>query len=431
MVEMYLFLLVGAVAVAAAAMMLWSENAVHSALFLILNFACVAFMYLLLEAPFLAMVQIAVYAGAIMVLFLFVIMLLGAEQAESPLNEMRSMRGYRFHTPIAMLLALVLLFTVGIAIGRGDISALQSSGTPMLRVAHLSGAANVVDVELNGELFAEDLAFRSATAFMPLPAGEYDLRVLAAGASDAQDEPSGEAVVLETTITLQNTDSPETATTIALYGVDEAQFAQFNEDVSAPPERQSRLVVLNGMAQAISLQDTGIFGRDGDGSVLVSNLEPGEVSDPVLLDENIYDSLRFVRPLDEEDDSEAVNPLFTVQEQELDREQTTLVVLKDIPGSEVPDVGIFATDTFAAFGSPKAVGQLLFTRYLLPFEVVSLLLLAALVGVIVIAQRQVSPAAARQSAARHRVRRRVSRPLANVIASQVNDDSTPQLGSGD
>jgi NADH-quinone oxidoreductase subunit J len=82
MTEVYLFVAVGTIAVIAAMMMLISENAVHSALFLILNFACVAFMYLMLDAPFLAMVQIAVYAGAIMVLFLFVIMLLG-QKAQS------------------------------------------------------------------------------------------------------------------------------------------------------------------------------------------------------------------------------------------------------------------------------------------------------------------------------------------------------------
>ncbi len=75
--ELTLFVIVGAVAVVSAAMMLISENAVHSALFLILNFACIAFFFLMLNAPFLAMVQITVYAGAIMVLFLFVIMLSG------------------------------------------------------------------------------------------------------------------------------------------------------------------------------------------------------------------------------------------------------------------------------------------------------------------------------------------------------------------
>jgi NADH-quinone oxidoreductase subunit J len=67
------------VAIVSAGMMLYSRNAVYSALWLVLNFTTIAVLYLILNAPFIAMVQITVYAGAIMVLFLFVIMLLGAE----------------------------------------------------------------------------------------------------------------------------------------------------------------------------------------------------------------------------------------------------------------------------------------------------------------------------------------------------------------
>jgi len=78
--ELILFLILALVAVATALGMLFSKNAVYSALFLVLNFVTVAVFYLLLGAPFIAMSQVTVYAGAIMVLFLFVIMLLGAEQ---------------------------------------------------------------------------------------------------------------------------------------------------------------------------------------------------------------------------------------------------------------------------------------------------------------------------------------------------------------
>ncbi|HKJ40289.1 MAG TPA: NADH-quinone oxidoreductase subunit J [Anaerolineales bacterium] len=77
--DLILFLILALVAIATAIGMLMSRNAVYSALFLVLNFVTVAVFYLLLGAPFIAMAQITVYAGAIMVLFLFVIMLLGAE----------------------------------------------------------------------------------------------------------------------------------------------------------------------------------------------------------------------------------------------------------------------------------------------------------------------------------------------------------------
>jgi NADH-quinone oxidoreductase subunit J len=78
-VDLILFLILALVAVATALGMLLSRNAVYSALFLVLNFATVAVFYLLLGAPFIAMAQVTVYAGAIMVLFLFVIMLLGTD----------------------------------------------------------------------------------------------------------------------------------------------------------------------------------------------------------------------------------------------------------------------------------------------------------------------------------------------------------------
>ena len=82
--DLIFFLILGLVAVVSALGMLLSRNAVYSALFLIVNFATVAVFYLLLNAPFIALSQITVYAGAIMVLFLFVIMLLGAEQPNRP-----------------------------------------------------------------------------------------------------------------------------------------------------------------------------------------------------------------------------------------------------------------------------------------------------------------------------------------------------------
>jgi NADH-quinone oxidoreductase subunit J len=105
-VDLFLFFVLAIVAIVAALGMLLSRNAVYSALFLILNFATVAVFFLLLGAPFIAMAQVTVYAGAIMVLFLFVIMLLGAEQIGS-----RHPSGWQ--RPVAVLLTLVLLIESG------------------------------------------------------------------------------------------------------------------------------------------------------------------------------------------------------------------------------------------------------------------------------------------------------------------------------
>lgn len=103
------FFLFAAVAIISSIMMLTSRRTIHAALFLVLNFATVAVLYLLLSAPFIAMVQITVYTGAIMVLFLFVIMLLGVDDVEAtPSLPMQA--------PIAIVLAVVLALLLGYAI---------------------------------------------------------------------------------------------------------------------------------------------------------------------------------------------------------------------------------------------------------------------------------------------------------------------------
>ncbi|MCZ2126784.1 MAG: NADH-quinone oxidoreductase subunit J [Anaerolineales bacterium] len=99
--ELIVFLVLSLVAIATALGMLFSRNAVYAALFLALNFVAVAIFYLLLGAPFVAMAQITVYAGAIMVLFLFVIMLLGVKDLEPT-------RALPWQKPLAIALSVIL-----------------------------------------------------------------------------------------------------------------------------------------------------------------------------------------------------------------------------------------------------------------------------------------------------------------------------------
>ena len=102
MTDQILFFVLAAIAVISAVSMLLSKNAIYSAMFLVLNFLTIAVIYLLLNAAFIAMVQITVYAGAIMVLFLFVIMLLGAERAARG-------ESLAWQAPLAILLAGLLV----------------------------------------------------------------------------------------------------------------------------------------------------------------------------------------------------------------------------------------------------------------------------------------------------------------------------------
>ena len=91
---MLVFVLTAAVAVAAAITMVLQRNAMYSALFLVLNFFCLSVLYVLLRAYFVAVVQVAVYAGAIMVLMLFVIMLLNVAQPEPRDNRLGFLRPF-------------------------------------------------------------------------------------------------------------------------------------------------------------------------------------------------------------------------------------------------------------------------------------------------------------------------------------------------
>lgn len=109
--DVVLFAIVALTAIGAAIAMILSRNAVYSALFLILNFMAVAVFYLILGAPFIALAQITVYAGAIMVLFLFVIMLLGAEK----LQEKETVKWQR---PAAIVLSLAFAVEGVLAIVR-------------------------------------------------------------------------------------------------------------------------------------------------------------------------------------------------------------------------------------------------------------------------------------------------------------------------
>ncbi len=101
--EIVLFFVTATIALTCAIAMLVSPNAVHSALFLLLNFGAVSILFLLLRAPFLFAIQLSIYAGAIMVLFLFVVMLLGAERAEDEREKTVWQR------PLALVMGVVLL----------------------------------------------------------------------------------------------------------------------------------------------------------------------------------------------------------------------------------------------------------------------------------------------------------------------------------
>ena len=107
MLETVLFILLAVFAVVTAILVIVQRNPVASAIFLILTFFSLAGIYLLLHAEFIAAIQVLVYAGAIMVLFLFVIMLLNLEKEKRIVTRNRLLKG------VGVLLGLALLVQIG------------------------------------------------------------------------------------------------------------------------------------------------------------------------------------------------------------------------------------------------------------------------------------------------------------------------------
>jgi len=87
MTETAAFYVFGAIAIAASLLVIAQRNPIYSVLLLIASFGALSGLYVLLDAPFVAVIQIIVYAGAIMVLFLFVVMLLNAPHEDTEYDE--------------------------------------------------------------------------------------------------------------------------------------------------------------------------------------------------------------------------------------------------------------------------------------------------------------------------------------------------------
>ena len=104
LMELYFFLFFAIVAVASAMAMILQRNPIYCVLLLIMVMISIAGLYLMLDAQFVAIIQVVVYAGAIMVLFLFVIMLLNLSREEGGT--------FRIQKPLAVILAALLFLPV-------------------------------------------------------------------------------------------------------------------------------------------------------------------------------------------------------------------------------------------------------------------------------------------------------------------------------
>lgn len=135
--QLAFFYAIALLMIAAALGMVLARNLVHGVLFMVGNFVLTAVLYLLLHAPFIAAVQLIVYAGAIMVLFLFVVMLLGAQD----LSLSEAAGGRRsIGVAAALILASLLAFVAKEGLPAGSSAGLAEERLPHLAVVAPRGA---------------------------------------------------------------------------------------------------------------------------------------------------------------------------------------------------------------------------------------------------------------------------------------------------
>ena len=118
------FYVFAAVAIAASIGVIGQRNPMHSVMLLITSFGALAGLYVILDAPFTAVTQIIIYAGAIMVLFLFVVMLLNVpreEPAPASLAGMLGQGGIKFAALLSLVMGAELLYAV-LSIGQSSFS---------------------------------------------------------------------------------------------------------------------------------------------------------------------------------------------------------------------------------------------------------------------------------------------------------------------
>jgi NADH-quinone oxidoreductase subunit J len=173
--DLVVFWIVAPVSVGAGVLMLLQRNAVYAALFLILNQFTLAVFFVLLDAHFLAAVQVIVYAGAIMVLFLFVIMFLGVDRREALVEPIRGQRWLA--VALGLLLAGGVVLAVGLGVGLARAPGPPPGGDNIQAVARVLFTDYVFPFELTSILLiiaavaAMVLARRKARG-LPEPADE-------------------------------------------------------------------------------------------------------------------------------------------------------------------------------------------------------------------------------------------------------------------
>lgn len=122
--EQFLFYFFAAIEIFAALRVITVRNPVHAALFLVLTFVSAACLWILMEAEFLGLLLILVYVGAVMVLFLFVVMMLDIN-----LTQLRE--GFASYMPVALVVAVIMAIEMGVVLTQRVFRARPPAETPV------------------------------------------------------------------------------------------------------------------------------------------------------------------------------------------------------------------------------------------------------------------------------------------------------------
>jgi NADH-quinone oxidoreductase subunit J len=136
MVEAVAFYALAAVILGCGVLVVTARNTVHGALFLVANFLCVAVVYVMLGAEFLAVIQILVYAGGIVVLYLFVVMLVNLRGLPGvpPDRRRRSRLGFAVAVVMLAEITAILVSSAGrpVPAAAGAVESLPAGNTEMI-----------------------------------------------------------------------------------------------------------------------------------------------------------------------------------------------------------------------------------------------------------------------------------------------------------
>ena len=144
------FYVLSAILVGAAVMVITARNPVHAVLFLVLAFFTSAGVWMLLEAEFLAIILVLVYVGAVMVLFLFVVMMLDINLA--PLRE-----GFIRYLPVGVAVAVIVVVELALVIGVSDFG-LESMPQPAAHPAEYSNTKELGELLYTVYVYPFELA---------------------------------------------------------------------------------------------------------------------------------------------------------------------------------------------------------------------------------------------------------------------------------